>query len=76
MSVKVAYWAEATVVGRVPASVFVPKPNVESGCCSGSGGARAPAVDPMLVIGADRLFALVRAGFAPQAQDAPAITRR
>ena len=30
VSVKVAYWATASVVGRVPASVFVPPPSVES----------------------------------------------
>ena len=30
VSVKVAYWASARVVGHVPASVFVPRPNVES----------------------------------------------
>jgi 16S rRNA (adenine1518-N6/adenine1519-N6)-dimethyltransferase len=30
VSVKVAYWAAAAVVGLVPASVFVPRPNVES----------------------------------------------
>ncbi|CAN5808579.1 16S rRNA (adenine(1518)-N(6)/adenine(1519)-N(6))-dimethyltransferaseRsmA [soil metagenome] len=30
VSVKVAYWATARVVGHVPASVFVPRPNVES----------------------------------------------
>jgi 16S rRNA (adenine1518-N6/adenine1519-N6)-dimethyltransferase len=29
-SVKVAYWAEAEVVGRVPPTVFVPQPRVES----------------------------------------------
>jgi 16S rRNA (adenine1518-N6/adenine1519-N6)-dimethyltransferase len=29
-SVKVAYWATAQVVGRVPANVFVPRPRVES----------------------------------------------
>lgn len=29
-SVKVAYWATAKVVGRVPATVFVPRPRVES----------------------------------------------
>jgi 16S rRNA (adenine1518-N6/adenine1519-N6)-dimethyltransferase len=29
-SVKVAYWATAEVVGRVPATVFVPRPRVES----------------------------------------------
>ena len=30
VSVKVAYWSAAEVVGVVPASVFVPRPNVES----------------------------------------------
>lgn len=30
VSVKVAYWATARVVGHVPASVFVPRPKVES----------------------------------------------
>jgi 16S rRNA (adenine1518-N6/adenine1519-N6)-dimethyltransferase len=30
VSVKVAYWATARVVATVPASVFVPRPNVES----------------------------------------------
>ena len=30
VSVKVAYWATARIVGLVPASVFVPRPNVES----------------------------------------------
>ena len=31
VSVKVAYWATARIVGTCPASVFVPRPNVESG---------------------------------------------
>lgn len=30
VSVKVAYWARARIVATVPASVFVPRPNVES----------------------------------------------
>jgi 16S rRNA (adenine1518-N6/adenine1519-N6)-dimethyltransferase len=30
VSVKVAYWATAKIAGFVPASVFVPRPNVES----------------------------------------------
>ena len=30
VSVKIAYWATAKLVGSVPASVFVPRPNVES----------------------------------------------
>lgn len=59
VSVKVAYWAEASVVARVPASVFVPKPNVESALVS-IVRRSAPAVD----VDRARLFALVRAGFA------------
>ncbi len=59
VSVKVAYWATARVVGRVPSTVFVPQPKVESALVSIVRRA-APAVD------ADRarLFELVRAGFA------------
>lgn len=30
VSVKVAYWADARIVGHVPASVFVPRPRVDS----------------------------------------------
>ncbi|MGH9057726.1 MAG: 16S rRNA (adenine(1518)-N(6)/adenine(1519)-N(6))-dimethyltransferase RsmA [Acidimicrobiales bacterium] len=62
VSVKVAYWAEASLAGKVPASVFVPRPNVESvlvRICRRP----APAVDPE-VVSAEDLFALVRAGFA------------
>jgi 16S rRNA (adenine1518-N6/adenine1519-N6)-dimethyltransferase len=61
VSVKVAYHATARVVGRVPASVFVPRPAVESALVRIE---RRPvvAVDPA-VVPADRLFELVRAGF-------------
>jgi 16S rRNA (adenine1518-N6/adenine1519-N6)-dimethyltransferase len=61
VSVKVAYHATARVVGRVPASVFVPRPAVESALVRIE---RRPvvAVDPD-VVPADRLFELVRAGF-------------
>jgi 16S rRNA (adenine1518-N6/adenine1519-N6)-dimethyltransferase len=62
VSVKVAYWAEATMVGRVPASVFIPQPKVESALVQ-IRRRPAPAVDPMQV-SADSLFELVRAGFA------------
>jgi 16S rRNA (adenine1518-N6/adenine1519-N6)-dimethyltransferase len=55
VSVKVAYWAEARVVGRVPATVFVPQPNVESVLVS---IARRPG-GPTCEVD----FALVRAGF-------------
>jgi 16S rRNA (adenine1518-N6/adenine1519-N6)-dimethyltransferase len=61
VSVKVAYHATARIVGRVPASVFVPRPAVESVLVRIE---RRPvvAVDPT-VAPADRIFELVRAGF-------------
>ncbi len=62
VSVKVAYHAEARLVGRVPASVFVPRPNVESVLVQMT-RRPSPAVDPDAVPAA-RLFAVVRAGFA------------
>ncbi|MHB8319431.1 MAG: 16S rRNA (adenine(1518)-N(6)/adenine(1519)-N(6))-dimethyltransferase RsmA [Acidimicrobiales bacterium] len=30
VSVKIAYWAEASLIGKVPSTVFYPRPNVES----------------------------------------------
>jgi 16S rRNA (adenine1518-N6/adenine1519-N6)-dimethyltransferase len=62
VSVKVDYWSRAEVVGRVPATVFVPRPNVESVLVRLERRS-APAVDPSLV-SYDRLFSVVRAGFA------------
>lgn len=62
VSVKVAYWAEARIAGRVPAAVFHPKPRVESVLVD-IRRRPAPAVDPAEV-GPERLFAVVRAGFA------------
>lgn len=62
VSVKVAYWAEARIVGRVPPAVFLPRPNVESVLVD-IRRRPAPAVDPA-VVGPDRLFEVVRAGFA------------
>jgi 16S rRNA (adenine1518-N6/adenine1519-N6)-dimethyltransferase len=62
VSVKVAYWAEARLAGRVPAAVFNPKPNVESVLVD-IRRRPIPAVDPQAV-DPDRLFAVVRAGFA------------
>lgn len=62
VSVKVAYWATARLLGAVPASVFVPRPNVESALVGIERRPR-PAVDPVAVP-AERLFELVRAGFA------------
>ena len=61
VSVKVAYHATARVVGRVPASVFVPRPAVESVLVR-IDRRPAVAVDPAIVP-ASRLFELVRAGF-------------
>lgn len=62
VSVKVSYWAHAKVVATVPASVFRPRPNVESVLVD-IRRRPAPAVDPALA-GRDEVFALVRAGFA------------
>jgi 16S rRNA (adenine1518-N6/adenine1519-N6)-dimethyltransferase len=61
VSVRIAYFAEAAVAGRVPASVFVPRPKVESVLVRLDRRA-APAVDPA-VVSYDRLAAVVRAGF-------------
>jgi 16S rRNA (adenine1518-N6/adenine1519-N6)-dimethyltransferase len=57
-SVKVAYRAEAEVVGRVPPTVFIPPPRVASALVRVR-RLPAPAVD----VDADRLFRLVEAGF-------------
>ena len=62
VSVRIAYFAEAKVVGRVSASVFIPRPRVESVLVRIDRRAR-PAVDPE-VVSYDRLAAVVRAGFA------------
>jgi len=56
VSVKAAFWGTARLVGTVPASVFVPRPNVESALVR-IDRRRAPDVDP------DALFALVRQAF-------------
>ena len=59
VSVKVAYFAEAQVVGLVPPTVFVPRPKVESALVR----LRRRIMPPVTVPSADDLFALVRAGF-------------
>ncbi len=61
VSVRVAYFARAEVVGRVPASVFIPRPRVESVLVRLVRRAE-PAVDPAIV-SYERLDAVVRAGF-------------
>ena len=60
-SVKVAYWATAAVVGRVPPTVFVPRPRVDSALVSID---RRPVPGVVEAVGYERLFAVVRAGFA------------
>lgn len=57
-SVKVAYRAEAEVVGRVPPTVFIPPPRVDSALVRLR---RLPA--PPVDADPDRLFRLVEAGF-------------
>ncbi len=56
VSVKIAYWGEARIVGHVPASVFVPRPNVESSLVEIT-RRPPPPTDP------GALFPLVRSGF-------------
>jgi len=58
-SVKVAYHAEARKVGRVPPSVFLPRPRVDSALVD---IVRRP--EPLVAADPDVLFHLVRAGFA------------
>lgn len=60
VSVKVAYWARAEIVGSVPPTVFLPRPKVDSVLVRITRHDE-PAAD---VVDADALFALVRAGFA------------
>lgn len=61
VSVKVAYWADARIVGLVPPTVFLPKPKVDSALVSIVRRAK-PAVP--VNVDRDWLFQLVRAGFA------------
>jgi 16S rRNA (adenine1518-N6/adenine1519-N6)-dimethyltransferase len=62
VSVKIAYWATATVVGRVPATVFVPRPRVESVLVRIERRSE-PAV-PASTVTYDRFCEVVRAGFS------------
>jgi 16S rRNA (adenine1518-N6/adenine1519-N6)-dimethyltransferase len=59
VSVRVAYHAEATLCGTVPATVFVPRPKVESVLVRLE---RRPA--PPVAVSADAMFPIVEAGFA------------
>jgi 16S rRNA (adenine1518-N6/adenine1519-N6)-dimethyltransferase len=60
ISVKVAYFGRARVVGAVPRTVFLPEPNVDSALVRVDRH-ETPTVD---VPSPDALFALVKAGFA------------
>ncbi len=62
VSVKVAYHAKASVLGQVPPTVFMPRPNVAS-VIVGMDRRDVPAVDPS-VVSHERLFEVVRAGFS------------
>ncbi len=61
VSVRIAYFAQAALAGRVPASVFVPKPRVESVLVR-IRRRPSPAVDPADV-SYERLAEVIRAGF-------------
>jgi 16S rRNA (adenine1518-N6/adenine1519-N6)-dimethyltransferase len=69
VSVKVAYWARASVVGKVPSSVFIPRPRVESVLVRmdrrvdqpvPTGDGRVGPGNPEY----ERLFTVVKGGFA------------
>jgi 16S rRNA (adenine1518-N6/adenine1519-N6)-dimethyltransferase len=60
VSVKVAYWATAAVAGKVPATVFLPRPNVDSALVAIARRSEPAVTD----VPAPELFTLVRTGFA------------
>jgi 16S rRNA (adenine1518-N6/adenine1519-N6)-dimethyltransferase len=60
ISVKVAYYGDAKVVGAVPRTVFLPPPNVDSVLIR----IVRHAAPPVAVPSPDALFVLVRTGFA------------
>lgn len=62
VSVKVAYWATAAIVARIPPSVFVPRPRVESVLVA-IDRRPEPSVSAA-VVSPEALFEVVRAGFA------------
>lgn len=62
VSVKIAYWATAAVVGKVPPSVFLPRPKVESSLVRIE-RRPVPAVSPD-VVSYQRFTTVVQAGFA------------
>ena len=63
LTVKVAYWAVARMVGVVPPTVFLPRPNVDSGLVRIDRHPNGPIVSSD-VVRAQTIFSLVKAGFA------------
>jgi 16S rRNA (adenine1518-N6/adenine1519-N6)-dimethyltransferase len=61
VSVKIAYWGTACIAGRVPQTVFVPRPKVESVLVE-LVRRSAPPLDPEVPY--ERFESVVRAGFA------------
>lgn len=59
VTIKVAYHCEGEIVGRVPPTVFMPRPKVESALLS----LRRRSTPPVDVDEPERMFRLVRAGF-------------
>jgi len=64
VSVKVAYWGRASVVGRVPATVFVPRPRVESVLVRIERRPAPVVASSPGAVAYAQVFDLVRAGFA------------
>lgn len=62
VSVKVAYYAEAKVVGVVPPSVFLPQPKIDSGLVRIDRRAQ-PAI-PLTDVSPEWLFSVIKGGFA------------
>ena len=63
VTVKVAYWAVARMVGVVPPTVFLPRPNVDSGLVRIDRHVGGPIV-PESIVRAQTIFGLVKAGFS------------
>ena len=73
VSVRVAYFATAALVGRVPPGVFLPRPNVESVLVE-IVRRESPAVDPAVASYAE-IDLLVRAGFGGRQEDVAPVPR-
>ena len=70
-SLRVQYFADARVVGKVGPTVFVPKPNVDSALVSIVRRSSASPVDPALVM-RRTLFEVIRTVVSPATKDARA----